>query len=149
MRSDRLLGLANGILGESVLGGLRCCGEHRHAMRGMESMPVPLRHDDHHSSPHLERPRPIGSDNGESRVPVQDVHELVAIRMALPRTLSGEAPAEDTAPRKGANMANAALASASVVSLPRPCRNGTRASSSLMSTARIISSVPSNCSREA
>jgi len=64
--------------------------------------------------------------------------------MAFPWTVPEKLPAKMLPSRNGANLANAAWASASVVSLPRPCSTVRPASSALMSMALIMSSSSEN-----
>src|SRR5512132_1881256 len=74
------------VLGARVLGGLRGGAQHGHPLRGVETMPRPLRHDDDHPRSQLEGLRSAGSHDSERRGSVQDLDELIALLMALPWT---------------------------------------------------------------
>src|SRR5712691_2674700 len=83
------------VLGARVLGGLRRGAQHGHPLRRVESVPMPLRHDDDHPRRQLEGLRSVLGHDGERRGALQDLDELIALLVALPWTLSREAPGED------------------------------------------------------
>ena len=85
----------------SIVNGVGRCGQHRDSIRGVESVPMALRHDDQHPRPHREGLRPGVRHDGERSGAVQDVPQLVALPMALPGTVFRKGfPGEDAAVAK-------------------------------------------------
>jgi hypothetical protein len=58
-------------------------------------VPAPLRHDDHHASCHLELLWPVVSHQSQGCSAIQDLHDFIALEMALPLTFSGKTASED------------------------------------------------------
>src|SRR5207302_6813135 len=73
-----------------MLGWLRGRGHQAHPVRSLEAVPRPLRDDHHH--PCFERMglRSVVGHDVEGHRAVDDLHDLVAVRMALPRAFAGE-----------------------------------------------------------
>jgi len=71
-----------------VFGRLRCGGHQAHPVRRLETVPRPLRNDDHH--PCLQRMglRPVIGHDVEGHRTVDDLHDLVSVRVALPWALA-------------------------------------------------------------
>src|SRR5262245_39330738 len=83
-----------------MLGWLWRRGHQADALGRVEAMPRPLRHDDGHPGAHSIGLRAVRRHGVERRRAVDDLHELIAVRMAFPRSVAGELGAVDVAVAK-------------------------------------------------
>src|SRR5262245_14333902 len=79
---------------------LRRRGHQAYPLTRVEAVPRPLRHDDDHSGAHRVGFRTIVRHGVECCRAVDDLHELVAVGMAFPRSVAGKFRAEDIAVAK-------------------------------------------------
>ena len=107
------------IRGGGVLGGLGRGAQDRHAVGRLEAVPVSLRHHDQHAGGECDGLRPVGGHDREGRGAVEDLHQLVALRVCRSQAVSPEKrPAKTLPSRKGASTAKAAFTrSAGVLAL--------------------------------
>src|SRR5437660_10176510 len=72
-------------------------GQQAYPLRRVEAMPRSLRHDDHHPGAHRKGFRTVLSHDMQRRRAIDDLHELVAVRMSFPRSVARKFGAEDIA----------------------------------------------------
>src|SRR5437764_11964528 len=73
-----------------MLGWLRGCGHQAHPVWRLETVPRPLRDDHDHAGFERMGLRSVVRHDVEGHRAVDDLHDLVAVWMALPRTFAGE-----------------------------------------------------------
>jgi len=80
-----------------MLGRLRCRGDRAHPIRRLQLLPRPLWSDRYHARPEREGLRPVRSHDVLHRGAVDDLDDLVAIRVARPGAFAGKFASEDGA----------------------------------------------------
>ena len=80
-----------------VFGGLRCRCHHAHAVGRIELVPDALRHDRHHPAAERQALPALRGHQVQRRRAIDDLHDLVALRMPLPGASAGEFGGEDRA----------------------------------------------------
>src|SRR3954454_23325013 len=86
-----------GDIDRQMLGRLRGGGHQAHALGRLEPVPYALRHDDQHPGPELVRLRLIIDDDVQLGRPLDDLHQLVAVRVPFPGAVAGKFRGEDIA----------------------------------------------------
>src|SRR4051812_16494437 len=86
-----------GDIDRQMLGRLRGGGHQAHALGRLEAMPGALRHDDQHPGPELMRLLLVVDDDVQLGRPLDDLHQLVAVRMPFPGAVAGKFRGEDVA----------------------------------------------------
>ena len=79
-----------------MIGRLRGCGQQRDLVRHLEAMPQALRYHGNHAGPQLQGFRRAIGQDGQRGGTGQDMHQLVAVAVTLPRAFAGKAAGEDT-----------------------------------------------------
>src|SRR3989449_5453693 len=75
-------------------------GHQAYPLRRVKAVPRPLRHDDHHPGAQRKGFRTVLRHDMQRRRAIDDLHELIAVRMAFPRSVAGKFGAEDIAVAK-------------------------------------------------
>src|SRR5207245_9725626 len=75
-------------------------GQQAYPLRRVEAMPRSLRRADHHPGSNRKGFRTVLSHDMQRRRAIDDLHELVAVRMAFPRSVARKFGAEDIAVAK-------------------------------------------------
>src|SRR2546428_13345599 len=65
-------------------------GQHAYPLGRVEAVPRPLRHDDHHPGAERKGFRTVLRHDVQRRRAIDDLHELIAVRMAFPRSVAGK-----------------------------------------------------------
>jgi hypothetical protein len=72
-------------------------GHHFHATRGFEAMPTPLGHDHQHACRQLQGLHDLIDENIKAGGPLQNLHDLVPLRMPFPATAAAKMRGENAA----------------------------------------------------
>src|SRR3954454_3287175 len=86
-----------GDIDRQMLGRLRGGGHQAYALGRLEAVPGALRHNDQHPGPELMRLLPVVNDDVQFCRPLDDLHQLVAVRVPLPGAVAGKLRGEDVA----------------------------------------------------